>query len=61
MLKVLTSARKWGVSLLGGAAVVLAANGELIPERYRPWAVAVVALATALGVYAAPNRPAPPG
>lgn len=48
-------ARKAVVGLVGLAAQVVAAGA--VPERYQGWGAAVIALATALGVYAVPNQP----
>ena len=49
--------RKFALAALGGLAQVAAAG--LLPEQYRPWATVVLAVATALGVYAVPNAPLP--
>ena len=47
--------RKALVAVLGVAAQVPA---TALPEAWRPWAAVVVALATAVGVYAVPNAAA---
>jgi len=49
--------RKLLVALVGAVAQALSLG--LIPERYRPWAVMVISVATAAGVYVTPNRPPP--
>jgi hypothetical protein len=54
--RVLTDARKFGVGLLGALATAAAAG--LVPAPYDRWAPVVIALATALGVYAVPNTDA---
>ena len=56
LLDTLARASKLLVALLGVVAQV-AAN-PLVPARYQAIAAAIIALATALGVYAVPNAPA---
>ncbi len=55
MARILTTARKWGIALIGAAAQLVAAG--LLPDNLKPWGAVVLALATALGVYAVPNTP----
>jgi hypothetical protein len=52
-------ARKAVVALAGTVGQAL--NAGLVPEEWRPWVAIGLAVATALGVYAAPNDPAPGG
>ena len=56
LLDTLARASKLLVALLGVVAQV-AAN-PLVPAKYQAIAAAIIALATALGVYAVPNAPA---
>jgi len=51
--------RKAAAAAAGVLAQLVAAGA--IPEQWRPWASVVLAVATALGVYAAPNSPARDG
>ena len=57
MLNVATTARKWGIAVVG--VLAQAAASGLLPEQYQPWGAVVIALATALGVYGVRNHPAP--
>jgi hypothetical protein len=52
-----STVRKLLVAAIGGLAQV-AASGTL-PDRYQAWAAAVLAIATAAGVYVVPNAPRP--
>jgi len=58
MLKLFTTARKWGVALAGVLAQVVAAN--VLPDRWQHWAASLLALLTALFVYGVENAPAVP-
>jgi hypothetical protein len=48
-------ARKFGIALLGAGGQVL--NQGLVPEPYARWVAIGLAIATAAGVYRAPNAP----
>lgn len=47
-----------GVALQGLALAATAVDSGLLPEAWRPWGGVIIALATAAGVYAVPNRSA---
>lgn len=47
--------RKAVTAILGFALTLLAAG--VLPEEWSPWVQAVIAAATALGVYQVPNGP----
>ncbi len=57
MIKFARRARKFLVAAVGALAVIVAAG--ILPEPAKSWAVAALAVATALGVYRVPNAPAP--
>lgn len=53
----LARTRKALVAVAGVAAQAVALG--VLPQQWQLWGAVVVALATALGVYVAPNAPAP--
>lgn len=53
----LAEVRKAAVAVCGGIAMVLATG--LVPEPYKTWATAVLAVGTAFGVYQVQNANKP--
>ena len=54
----LAKVRKLVVAGIGALAQAVAAG--LLPAKYEAWGAVILALATALGVYAVPNAPTAP-